>query len=165
MDASRACSISLIALVLASTAVSLYHLNGDSFDIADREPLLVVTDSMDGAPQPYPIPSIPRGSLVVIHRTGPSGLEVGDVAAFRTAVTEGLVVHRVIGLYDDHITTKGDRLPLGEHVLYSDVVGKVAGVSHPLGVIVSLFRSPAPVFLVLAAVLFGFYGKIKEREV
>ena len=37
-----------IVAIIAISAVAFYHFNGDSFDITDRQLVLVVTDSMDG---------------------------------------------------------------------------------------------------------------------
>lgn len=142
----------LLTLVIASS-LFVAHMNGGSLDITDRELLIVVTDSMDGPPQPYDIPSIPRNSLVMVENLAPAMIEelrVGDVVGFRTAVAEGPVFHRIqdINSTTRTMVLRGDQSHFSETVGFEDVISIVRGVDGSLGGI-ALFVKMNSLFLIL----------------
>ena len=147
---SKYVSLALVFVLVVLSAYAIYDLNGDSFDLRDREVRLVVTGSMDAEPTDYQIPTIPKGSLVMIHHIDPDSFdfEIGQVIAYDS---DGMViVHRVIAVDEDkrELRLKGDANKTFEIVSYDDVIGEVVGVSEWMGKLVSYLRSN--VVLVLA---------------
>lgn len=154
---STIATVVVIATIAACVAGYAVHLNGGSFDFSDTEAKIVVSGSMDGQPRDYDISSIPTGSLILIRDVPSdsdqfySSLKVGDVLTFdyEHPVSHELMVvtHRIIGITESGgvytYTLKGDSIaddPTNgsEQVVTSDsgdIIGKVVGVSHWLGVL------------------------------
>ena len=154
---STVATIVFIAAIAACIAGYAVHLNGGSLDFSDTEAKIVVSGSMDGEPRDYDIRTIPTGSLILIHDVPSdangfySSLKVGDVLTFdyeHPVSHEFMVVtHRIIGISESGgvytYTLKGDSIaddPTNgsEQVVTSDsgdIIGKVVGVSHWLGVL------------------------------
>lgn len=158
----------LVILLVALSAYALYYLNGDSFDLKNREFVIVVTGSMDGEDTGYEIGSIPVDSLIVVERVSHdriSSLEIGDVVAYRNGSM--LIVHRLVSIDSDNETMvlKGDVNTSTETVSFSDVVGKVVDVHPAIGKAMTLLRTKAVFILVelacLALVLFSIREIIK----
>lgn len=146
----------LIVLVVCLTGYAAY-LNGGSLDFSDTEAKVVVSGSMDGEPRDYDIRNIPTGSLIMIRQVPSdpsdfySSLKVGDVLTFdyiHPVSHESMVVtHRIIAIDESSgvytYTLKGDSVaddPTNGSVQTvtsdsGDVIGKVVGVSHWLGVL------------------------------
>ncbi|WP_400232090.1 hypothetical protein [Methanomethylophilus alvi] len=149
--------LAFISVLIIVTAYALYDLNGHSLDPRDREVRQVVTGSMDAGPTDFDISTIPKDSLVTIVYLDPDdhGIEVGDVVAY--SWKNLVVTHRVLSIDEDErtLTLKGDANRSTETVPFDDVIGKVVGVSAPLGKIVSLVKSGSTLFLgmVVCAVL------------
>ena len=133
-----------IVIVLLLLAVGcVWNLNGGSLDLRDREVRLIITDSMDGEPTEYEIPTIAVDSLVMIHDLGQDELDtlqIGDVLAFRQK--GDVYTHRIIAIDSGSkvFTTHGDNTHANESVPFADAVGKVVGVSHPLGVMFTFVK-------------------------
>lgn len=150
-------TISIVAVIAACSLGYVFHINGNSMDFSDTEAKIVVSGSMDGQPRDYPIKTIPAGSMVIIHRVPAdsqsfySSLKVGDVLTFdyvHPVSKESMVVtHRIIDISESAgvytYTLKGDSIaddPTNGSVqtvtsASGDVIGKVVGVSHWLGVL------------------------------
>lgn len=174
----RMISIILAVSAIASVALFFYDLNGDSMDFSDREIRQVVTDSMDGEPTEYEISTIPVDSLVMVHRLSPDrikDLKVGDVIAFHQ---DGIMkTHRVVSIDPDaeRIVTKGDSNSSNDaEIGFSDVHGKVTGVSPAVGKVIGtvkgMFQSMwvvlAIVIIVLITMIFAIIeiiGIIREE--
>ena len=142
------CAVFLVVL----SAYALYDLNGHSFDLTDREMMIVVTGSMDGEPQDYDISTIPVRSLVMVEHIGQdeiSDLKIGDVVAYYSGSI--VIMHRLVEFGDDHLVLKGDANVSSENVPFEDVMGKVVGVSPILGQVFYFIKS-SPI-LVMGAFL------------
>ncbi|MBS7383502.1 MAG: hypothetical protein KIG18_07325 [Candidatus Methanomethylophilaceae archaeon] len=155
----------LVILLVALSAYALYYLNGDSFDLKNREFIIVVTGSMDGEDTGYEIGSIPVDSLIVVERVGHdriSSLEIGDVVAYRNGSM--LIVHRLVSIDNDNETMvlKGDVNTSTETVSFSDVVGKVVDVHPAIGKAMTLLRTKAVFILVELACLALVLSSIRE---
>lgn len=155
----------LVILFVALSAYALYYLNGDSFDLKNREFVIVVTGSMDGEDTGYEIGSIPVDSLIVVERVGHdriSSLEIGDVVAYRNGSM--LIVHRLVSIDNDNETMvlKGDVNTSTETVSFSDVVGKVVDVHPAIGKAMTLLRTKAVFILVELACLALVLSSIRE---
>ncbi len=148
-------SIALLVIVASLCVYTFYDLNGKSFDISDREALLIVTDSMDGDVKTFDIDSFPRNTFVMVkHLSEQEKLDVkiGDVLSFRY---NGILDHhRVIETHYDqgYIVTHGDNTHATETVKLSDINGKVVGTNHWLGALVSFVKDN---FLLVIAVIAG----------
>lgn len=155
----------LVILLVALSAYALYYLNGNSFDLKNREFVIVVTGSMDGEDTGYEIGSIPVDSLIVVERVGHdriSSLEIGDVVAYRNGSM--LIVHRLVSIDNDNETMvlKGDVNTSTETVSFSDVVGKVVDVHPAIGKAMTLLRTKAVFILVELACLALVLSSIRE---
>lgn len=155
----------LVILLVALSAYALYYLNGDSFDLKNREFIIVVTGSMDGEDTGYEIGPIPVDSLIVVERVGHdriSSLEIGDVVAYRNGSM--LIVHRLVSIDNDNETMvlKGDVNTSTETVSFSDVVGKVVDVHPAIGKAMTLLRTKAVFILVELACLALVLSSIRE---
>lgn len=155
----------LVILLVALSAYALYYLNGDSFDLKNREFIIVVTGSMDGEDTGYEIGSIPVDSLIVVERVGHdriSSLEIGDVVAYRNGSM--LIVHRLVSIDNDNETMvlKGDVNTSTETVSFSNVVGKVVDVHPAIGKAMTLLRTKAVFILVELACLALVLSSIRE---
>ena len=192
MTRRRALIVVVLVVVVAASAYAV-HLNGDSFDFAHADAKIVVSGSMDGEPRDYPIESIPTGSLIVIRTVSdPSSfypsLRVGDVLTFDYAHPVSgevmTVTHRIIGISEDSgvytFTLKGDSIaddPTNGSVQTvtsdsGDVVGKVVGVSHWLGVLVQFMSTwtgrvcliVVPCIILLASETRSIVGILRRRK-
>lgn len=155
----------LVILLVALSAYALYYLNGDSFDLKNREFVIVVTGSMDGEDTGYEIGSIPVDSLIVVERVSHdriSSLEIGDVVAYRNGSM--LIVHRLVSIDNDNETMvlKGDVNTSTETVSFFDVVGKVVDVHPAIGKAMTLLRTKAVFILVELACLALVLSSIRE---
>ena len=130
----------------------------------------VLTDSMDGQVNDYPIKSFPSGTGIVIQQTNPKDIAVGDVITFYEEITlkDGTKVpiintHRVMddptrgykgvtyenGKYtfhtvgDNAASTSGTYRSQGEIVPEAYLVGKVIGTSQGLGAFLSVVSPTA----------------------
>ncbi len=150
-------AIAVVVIVAGCSLGYIAHINGDSLDFSRTDAKIVVSGSMDGEPRDYPISTIPTGSMVVIHKVPSdsqsfySSLKVGDVLTFdyiHPVSKESMVVtHRIISISESSgvytYTLKGDSIaddPTNGSVQTvtsdsGDVIGKVVGVSHWLGVL------------------------------
>lgn len=155
----RYAAIIAVAILLISVIfIPLFNLNGRSFDVSDRMVLKVPTSSMDGEPQDYPIPTIPKDSIIMVHKLGQSDLDslrVGDIICFH--YQDMLVIHRVVEINKGghYFVTHGDNNSPDnmEYVPYSDVVGKVIGVSPFLGTVTGILGN-ITIFSVIVVIIF-----------
>jgi len=132
---------------------TFYNLNGKSFDLSDREALLIVSDSMDGDVTSYDIDSFPKNTFVMVRHLSEQEklkIEIGDVLSFRY---NGIMDHhRVIETHFDqsYVVTHGDNTHSTENVSLSAINGEVIGTNHWLGVLVSFIKDN---FLIVIAVI------------
>lgn len=133
--------------------------------------IYVLTDSMDGTITDYPIASFPAGTGIVIQKTDPSQIQVGDVITFYEQLTlkdgskVGIInTHRVMddpirdkqgvtvdetGKYtfhtvgDNAASTSGTYKSAGETVPEAYLIGKVIGTSEALGSFLSVVSPTA----------------------
>ena len=146
-------SVAALVIVASLCAYTFYDLNGKSFDLSDREALLIVTDSMDGDVKSFDIDSFPRNTFVMVkHLTDQEKLDVkiGDVLSFQY---NGILDHhRVIETHFDqgYVVTHGDNTHSSENVSLASINGEVVGTNHWLGVLVSFVKDN---FLIVIAVI------------
>ena len=135
-----------ITIAISITICYLLYINDDSLDLNDREIRLVFTDSMDGDPQPYDIPTMPQGSLIMIDRT-PDRISIGDIIGYRSIMAREPIFHRLIAIDGDTLTLKGDANTYPDTISMDQVVGKVVGVDPYLGKVVFMIRSDTSVLV------------------
>ena len=149
----------IVVSIAAGTGVFFYHFNGDSIDFSNREILTVPTGSMDGEPQDYPISTIPKNSLIMVHDLSEeqkNSLTEGDVITFHQ---NGIYkVHRIISIPGDGtLVTKGDANQSNDTpIKISDVNGKVVGVAPNVGKAVSFVRDASvgsPLLIIIGVIL------------
>ena len=162
LENRRSVSVAVIAAIAVSAfAGYIWHCNGGSFDFSDTDVMIVVSGSMDGEPRSeYPIESIPVECMVFVREVPSSpgdaasfygSLRVGDVLTFHythpVSHEDMIVTHRIIGISESGGTytymLQGDSIaddPTNGSVQTvtsesGDVIGKVVGVSHWMGVL------------------------------
>ena len=146
-------SVVVLGIVASLCAYTFYDLNGKSFDLSDREALLIVTDSMDGDVKTFDIDSFPRNTFVMVkHLSDQEKLDVkiGDVLSFKY---NGILDHhRVIETHFDqgYVVTHGDNTHSSENVSLASINGEVIGTNHWLGAVVSFVKDN---FLIVIAVI------------
>ena len=124
------------ALLVCSCVYVVYDLNGSSFDLSDRQAVIVVTDSMDGDNTGFDIDSFPAETLVMIENIQSNEaafIKIGQVAAYYK--NDMLITHRVVGIdtVKHCLIVKGDNVYEQEVIPYEDVVGVVVGTNHLVG--------------------------------
>ena len=152
----RYVKIAVAVIVIVAALGFFIHLNGGSIDPTDREVRVIVTGSMDGPEQPYDIPTIPKGSLVMVKHLSEDeilSLEVGDVISFRSGIASEPIHHRVVSIDAENrtVTTKGDAYTTTETSSFDDVVGKVVGVDEYAGKAILFIKQN--LFLVIVTIL------------
>lgn len=96
-------------------------------------------------------PSFGRGDLLVVGEAAEPA--VGDVVVYQDP-TIGLVVHRVVALDGDLVTTQGDANNTADVPFdRSLIVGRVLAVVPALGLLVAALKTPAGVLVTLALAL------------
>ena len=152
--------IAVVVTALVTTTLFFYHFNGDSLDFSNRTILTVPTGSMDGEPQDYPISTIPKDSIIMVHLLSDEqkkDLVKGDVITFRQDGIEK--VHRMItdSGPDGTLTTQGDANPTPDpQITLDDVDGKVVGVAPNVGKAVSAIRDftlDSPILMIIGIIL------------
>ena len=152
--------IAVILILVIPTTIFFYHFNGDSLDFSNREILTVPTNSMDGEPRDYPISTIPKDSIIMVHLLSDEqkkDLVKGDVITFRQGGIEK--VHRIITDIgpDGTLTTQGDANPTPDpQITLDDVDGKVVGVAPTVGKAVSAIRDftlDSPILIIIGIIL------------
>ena len=154
-SSKRKTIFTVVAMVIVASlcAYTFYDLNGKSFDLSDREALLIVTDSMDGDVKTFNIDSFPRNTFVMVrHLSDQEKLDVkiGDVLSFQY---NGILDHhRVVETHFEqgYIVTHGDNTHSTENVSLASINGEVVGTNHWLGVIVAFVKDN---FLLVIAVI------------
>jgi hypothetical protein len=154
------------ALILLAVAAimfagyTVYDFNGHSFDLRDRQVLLIVTDSMDGDVTQYEVDSFPKDTFVMVHKLDQDEvvgeISKGDVVSFRSEDGK-LIHHRAIETHYDvenkYIVTQGDNAPFTEKVHLEDVNGKVVGTNHWLGWLSAFAKEHVIAILIVLFVL------------
>ena len=150
--------IAVLIMVAVAVFATFVHMNDNSLDFRNRDLRLIITDSMDGEPQPYKIETIPVDTLVMVRLISDeekSGLQVGDVIQFKSGSI--LNHHRVIDnshISDGYVITKGDNASASETVYFGKITGIVIGTNHPLGVVFNFVKTYVYVLLILIVVLY-----------
>ena len=159
------------ALLLLLPAVAVWDLNGDSFDLTDRQLVLVVTDSMDGDNHEYDIGSFPANTLVMVEHLNNQEkrfLRVGDVISYYD--DDILQHHRVIQVNSGSVYVHGDNNHSTEIVPYDSINGKVVGTNWIVGHAIVFIEQNfllflGSMFLICAAlVVYSMYSGTSKKE-
>ena len=162
-------TVVIIAVAVALAALTVYvfyDMNGHSLDFSDREVRLIVTDSMDGEPTSYDVPTIQKDSLVMVKFLSEDekmNLKEGDVIQFWY---HGILDHhRVVSVKADGVITHGDNVPEGtnEYVKFSDIRGEVISANHTVGEVFTFVKTYALVIIAFIVVL--FIGSLLLEEI
>lgn len=100
-------------------------------------------------------PAIPRGSLVIIHRTDPAALKIGDIITYKSLQNNNVTItHRIVAKTTKngapYLITKGDANPGPDpEFVAGRVVGKVETHIPVLGNIVHFATRPLGLVILL----------------
>lgn len=145
--------IAIVALI-AVPVITFYDLNGNSFDVTDRQVVLVVSDSMDGDVHDFAIDSFPADTLVMIRNIPENEtrfLHIGDVVSYFENGER--VQKRIAYLNEDTVQLYSDNGRQVSEILYSDIEGEVVGTNAFVGKVVASILDNFLVFLFVAFVL------------
>ena len=142
--------IRLLALIMCGTilGVNVYMLNANTI-VGNRLPMpfgygaaVVLSGSME--------PEISEGDLIVVKET--EIFSENDVVVYDD--TESLVVHRIVDINGENITTKGDANPVADQPIHvSAIKGTVVIVIPFAGRLVDFLKTPVGTFLIITVAI------------
>ena len=140
----------LVLLVVcgAIIGVNAYLVNANNL-VGNKLPMpfgygaaMVLSGSME--------PEFSKGDLIIVKETEDFGLN--DIVVFENG--SSLVVHRVVGMGEDKIVTKGDANNVeDEPITHEDVLGKVLFWIPYLGTVVGFMKTPVGIIIVIAVAI------------
>lgn len=147
----------LVGLVLG---VTLYFANAQKI-LGNQLPMPFgygIANVLSGSMEP----TFSTGTLLIIKEE--RNLEEGDIVVYQSG--NSLVVHRIIKIQKDQITTQGDANNAPDPVFdRKEIKGVVIGWVPYLGTVLNLLRTPAGVILLLLLAFFLIEGSFrKEKE-
>ncbi len=153
MKTSIASAIAMAAIAVICAAY-VCEMNGGSLDLSDTGVYIIVTDSMDGDPTNYDIPTISKDSLVFAHKVNSEDIKVGDVLGYRTEMSDSLFFHRVVSI-DDKVTLKGDAYDFIDIIDKDQIECKVVSTDPVIGKIIIFIK--LNLFLLIAVILTSYF--------
>lgn len=140
--------IVLLSVCGAILGLNLYQLNANRL-VGNQLPMpfgygaaVVLSGSME--------PELSKGDLIFVKET--SSYEENDIVVFQEGST--LVVHRIVKIDQDTITTKGDANNVSDKPILKEVIkGKVTGHIPFVGNIISLIKTPIGTVVVAVTAL------------
>ena len=106
-------------------------------------------------------PTFSRGTLLLVKET--QELSVGEIAVYQSE--NKLIVHRIISLDGDTVTTQGDANNTADEPFpKSEVKGIVIAAIPALGTVLSLFRTPAGILGVLICAFLLVEGSFRRQQ-
>ena len=140
----------LVILIILGTVlgVNIYQWNANNI-VGNRLPMpfgygaaVVLSGSME--------PEISEGDLIIVRET--NTFTSNEVVVYDD--TESLVVHRVVDINGEIVTTKGDANPVADEPIHiSAVKGAVVVVIPFAGKLVDFLKTPIGTFLIIAAAI------------
>ena len=148
--------IILLAALFAFTTLATRN-NQSVANIAGYTPMTVLTDSMS--------PTFNSGDLIIIKKTDPSTLQVGDIVTFHTIIENeyALNTHRVIDIVQEAgyrtYHTKGDNVAVEDprSIIDADIVGKYVGRLPYVGHVMQFLSSSVGFLIVIVLPLLVFF--------
>lgn len=140
--------------------VNVYHINAKSF-VREQLPMpmgfgmaIVLSGSME--------PELSAGDLIIVKAT--DQFTVRDVVVYQDG--ESLVVHRIVDVNEDTITTKGDANNVADEPISSDAIkGKVALVFPAVGRIVGAIKTPiGTICMIVIAIALVEIPRRREKQ-
>lgn len=106
-------------------------------------------------------PTFSKGALLLVKQKKEP--EVGDIAVYQTE--NRLVVHRIIRIDDDRVTTQGDANNVADApVPRAEIKGVVAGWIPHLGIVLSWLRTPAGIVIILICAFLLVEGSFRRNR-
>nr|WP_253288503.1 signal peptidase I [Blautia sp. MSJ-19] len=106
-------------------------------------------------------PTFSKGSLLIIKET--QEIKKGDIVVYQSG--NSLVVHRVIEIQKDQITTQGDANNTSDPVFNrSEIRGTVIAWIPYLGTMLSLVRTPVGVIILLLLAFLLIEGSFRRQK-
>lgn len=138
----------ILIFIGVTVGLGIYFANASGF-IGNRLPMpfgygaaVVLSESME--------PTYSKGDLLFIEET--QSLAVGDVVVYQCGGEH--IVHRVIKLEGDLITTQGDANNVSDPLFeISAVEGKVVGCIPFVGELANLIKTPVGIFVLIASAI------------
>lgn len=144
----------LMTSIYVLSSIAMYSSNGKVFLFKFA---VVLTDSMR--------PTLNANDIVLI--TKPNHLKVGDIITYNDKNSNMLVIHRVVDIDGDKLTTKGDNNNINDDTITENqVVGKYVMRLKYFGVILNFLKKPIVFSVVMTFITYLFiYNYNKKSEV
>ena len=143
-------AIRLLLLIICGAIIGInaYMINANSL-VGNKLPMpfgygaaMVLSGSME--------PEFSKGDLIIVKETEDFGLN--DIVVFES--DNSLVVHRIVGMGENEIVTKGDANNVEDKpITREDVLGKVLFWIPYLGIFVGFMKTPVGIIIVVAAAI------------
>lgn len=149
--------IILLAALFAFTTLAARDSQSVA-NLAGYTPMTVLTDSMS--------PTFNSGDLIIIKKTDPSTLQVGDIVTFHTIIENeyALNTHRITEIVpvNDSVrryVTKGDNNPIEDQLTIADgdIVGKYVGRLPYVGHVMQFLSSSVGFLIVIVLPMLVFF--------
>lgn len=152
--------IALLALVALIVGMNLYTLNATRL-AGDAVPMplgvggaVVLSGSME--------PELSVGDLMIIKEQ--ATYAIGDVVVFQDGSTA--VVHRIIDMNEDTVTTKGDANNVADEPIPKDrIKGAVVAVIPLVGYAVNLIKTPVGTIVILLLAVWLLERSFRKEKV
>ena len=106
-------------------------------------------------------PTFSKGTLLLVKQT--EQLNVGDIAVYQSE--NKLIVHRIISLDGDTVTTQGDANNTADEPFpKTEVKGIVIAEIPYLGTVLGLFRTPAGILGILICAFLLVEGSFRRQQ-
>ena len=153
-------TVILLAAIAFTVYVMICAAGNKIVDIFGKSILRVVTGSMES--------SIHVGDYIIVEKTDPDELAVGDVISFYSEQSDiygMLVTHRIAEITDDHtFITRGDANPVNDSVEVrpEKIVGKYTGKAR-FFIWVNSFADPRKILLICVIIPIGIVSIFELR--
>ena len=106
-------------------------------------------------------PTFSKGTLLLVKET--QNVQEGDIVVYQSG--RELIVHRVIALSEDEVTTQGDANNVAdEPFARTQIKGKVIGWIPVLGSIMAMLKTPIAVIVILILAFILIEGSFRAQR-
>lgn len=148
--------LAVIGLILGGC---IYFANAQNI-IGNQLPMpfgIGIANVLSGSMEPV----FSKGTLLIVKESGQ--IEKGDIVVYQSG--SSLVVHRIINIEGNKITTKGDANNASDPVFDRSLIrGKVIGQIPHLGTILTMVRTPAGVLILILCAVFLIENSFRKQK-
>ena len=148
----------LVVLGLALGLI-LYYTNAQKI-LGNQMPMpfgIGIANVLSGSMEP----TFSKGSLLIVRES--ENVDIGDIVVYQSE--NSLVVHRIVGIHQNQITTEGDANNTPDPAFdRNEIKGVVIGWIPYLGTILDMIRTPAGVVILLLLAFWLIEGSFRRQK-